>query len=97
MFFTKGFLTFLLYYFGTLSVVTLVLYLIDKIKAMNGAWRVPEKTLLLCSFLGGAAGGYLAMYLGWHKIRKWYFHAVNILGLLWQLGLLGYIALKVLL
>ena len=97
MLFTKGFLTFLLYYFGAVSLVALVLYMLDKIKAMGGAWRVPEKTLLLCSFFGGAVGGYVAMFLARHKIRKWYFHAVNILGLLWQLGLLLYISWKVLL
>ena len=93
--YTKEFLTILLYYFGALSILTLVLYLIDKIKAMSGAWRISEKTLLVCSFLGGAAGGYLAMYLARHKIRKWYFHAVNILGLLWQITLLIHIFGKV--
>ncbi len=97
MLFTKGFLTFLLYYFGVVSVLTLVLYMLDKIKAKRGGWRAPEKTLLLCSLLGGAVGGYFAMYLARHKVRKWYFHAVNILGLLWQLGLLFYISWTVLL
>jgi uncharacterized membrane protein YsdA (DUF1294 family) len=97
MFFTEGFLKFLLYYFAAVSVVTLVMYMIDKIKAMSGAWRISEKALLIASIIGGAAGGYLAMFLAWHKVRKWYFHVVNIIGLLWQLGLLGYIAWMVLL
>lgn len=97
MLFTKGFSTFLLYYLGTLSVLTFILYVVDKVKAMKGGWRISEKSLLSCSFLGGAIGGYLAVYLARHKVRKWYFHAVNILGLLWQLGLLAYISWKVLL
>ena len=95
MIFTKGFFTLLLYYFSALSILTLILYVIDKVKAVRGGWRISEKTLLFCSFLGGAVGGYLAMYLARHKVRKWYFHAVNILGLLWQVGLLAYIAWKV--
>ena len=95
MLFTKDFFTFLLYYFGVLSFVTLIIYVVDKVKAVRGGWRISEKTLLFCSFLGGAVGGYLAMYLARHKVRKWYFHAVNILGLLWQVGLLAYIAWKV--
>ena len=35
MIFTEGFLKFLLYYFGAVSVVTFGMYLLDKIKAMS--------------------------------------------------------------
>lgn len=97
MFFTKEFLTFLLYYFGAVSIVTFGMYMVDKIKAMSGAWRISEKALLIASVIGGAVGGYVAMFLAWHKVRKWYFHVVNVIGILWQLGLLGYIAWMVLL
>ena len=97
MIFTEGFLKFLLYYFGAVSVVTFGMYLLDKIKAMSGAWRISEKALLIASLIGGAVGGYVAMFLSWHKVRKWYFHVLNVLGILWQLGLLGYTAWMVLL
>ena len=65
-------------YLGAMSVVTLVAFIIDKIKAVNGAWRIPEAVLLGLSFVGGAVGGYLGMYVAWHKVRKWYFPVVEI-------------------
>ena len=49
-----------------------------------GKWRIPEKALLLLSFLGGAIGGILGMLLFRHKTKHWYFWFVNIVGLLWQ-------------
>lgn len=76
---------------AVISLITYIVYAVDKWKARNGAWRIPEKTLLLFSFFGGAVGGYLAMQTLRHKTRHWYFHAINILGLLWQLALLVYL------
>ena len=72
---------------GVLSLITFILYAVDKAKAENGEWRIPEATLLGFSFFGGAIGGYLAMNLVRHKTKHWYFHAVNILGILWQVAL----------
>lgn len=73
--------------FAAISLVTFCLYGADKSKAKRGAWRIPEKTLLLCSFLGGALGGSIAMSLFRHKTKHWYFVAVNTIGLVWQAGL----------
>jgi len=75
-------------YLATLSVITFAFYLADKIKAQNGSWRIPEKALLLLSFLGGGVGGYLAMHIVRHKTRHWYFHVINVIGILWQISLL---------
>ena len=71
-------------YLALLSLITFFAYLIDKRKAENGAWRIPEATLLLLSFLGGGFGGYPAMLLFRHKTRgeHWYFTAINLLGIL---------------
>jgi len=80
--------------FGGVSLVAFVLYVLDKIKAKLGAWRIPEKILLSFSLLGGAVGGYLAMLLFRHKTRHWYFHAVNIVGLVYQLGLLIFFLIR---
>ncbi|MBO5326703.1 MAG: DUF1294 domain-containing protein [Clostridia bacterium] len=77
--------------FGGLSLLAFILYGADKQKARKGLWRISEKTLLLTSFLGGALGGLLAMQLFHHKTRHWYFYAVNLLGLAWQVGLLFYL------
>lgn len=63
----------LLIYLAAINVVTLVVFLVDKIKAISGAWRIREAVLLGLSFVGGAAGGMLGMYLARHKINTYYF------------------------
>ncbi len=78
-------------YLAVMAIITYCLYAADKRKAIKGEWRISEKALLGCSFLGGALGGYAAMKVKRHKTKHWYFHAVNILGLLWQLSLLIYL------
>ncbi|MBP3437643.1 MAG: DUF1294 domain-containing protein [Clostridia bacterium] len=72
---------------GVMCFLSFVLYGVDKFKAKKNLWRIKESVLLLFGFLGGALGALLAMYLFRHKTRHWYFWAVNILGLLWQIAL----------
>lgn len=71
-------------YLALLSLITFLFYGTDKNKAKKGSRRVPEKVLLLLSFLGGAYGGYPAMLVFRHKTKgeHWYFTAVNLLGLI---------------
>jgi len=73
-------------YLAAMSVVTGCLYAADKHKAVKGARRIPEKVLLLMSFLGGAVGGFVTMQIVRHKTKAehWYFTVVNLLGILWQ-------------
>ncbi|MBO5736652.1 MAG: DUF1294 domain-containing protein [Clostridia bacterium] len=73
------------------SFLAFLIYGIDKRRAVEGKWRIPEKVLLSFSFFGGAIGGYLGMKAFRHKTKHWYFYAINILGLAWQVGLLVYI------
>ena len=87
--FFKEHVFFYIGYLVGVSLVTFFVYVIDKEKAKRGAWRIPEKVLLTLSLIGGAAGGYLAMNTVRHKTRKWYFHAINVIGLAWQLALLA--------
>lgn len=77
--------------FALVSLITFTIYAMDKHRAKRGLWRVPERVLLGLSLLGGAAGGMPAMYLLRHKTKHWYFTAVNVLGLVWQVGLLVYL------
>ena len=79
--------------FGILSVMTFFMYGIDKFKAQRGKWRISEKALLVSSFIGGAVGGFLAMQLFRHKTKHWYFNVVNILGLMWQIGLIVWLVI----
>lgn len=71
-------------YLLILSVVTFFMYGADKRQAKRKAFRVPEKTLLLLSILGGAFGGIIGMKVFRHKTKgeHWYFTVVNILGVL---------------
>lgn len=69
-------------YLGAISVITLFTYMIDKIKAKAGLWRIPEKVLLGLSLLGGAFGGLIAMYVFRHKTKHWYFVVLNVFGII---------------
>ena len=80
--------------FGAISLITFILYAVDKRRARQKKWRIPEATLIGFSLLGGAVGGYLAMLIVRHKTKYWYFHFFNILGLLWQIGLIVFLAIK---
>lgn len=62
---------------GIISAVSVVVTVYDKIAAKSGAWRIPEKTLLLLGFLGGAAAMLLTMLIIHHKTR----HAKFMVGL----------------
>ncbi len=70
-----------------MSLFAFAFYGADKLKAKQGAWRVPEKVLLSLSFFGGAPGGILGLLLFRHKTKHWYFWLVNFLGLALVAGL----------
>ena len=53
----KLFWQFLFYYLIAVNVLAFVLMGIDKRRAKQNAWRIPEKTLFLPAILGGALGG----------------------------------------
>ena len=57
----------LLYYLIAINIVTLIVYGIDKVKAMKGKWRIPEGTLLLLAIIGGSVGAWLGMKTWHHK------------------------------
>lgn len=67
---------------GVMSVISFILYKADKKKAIKGQRRIPEKTLLLSSFLFGSIGGLCGMYIIRHKTKHWYFVVINILSLI---------------
>lgn len=43
---------------------------LDKRKARNGSWRIPEKTLFIITALGGGIGTIAGMYTFRHKTQK---------------------------
>lgn len=56
-------------YLLLINALALVLMLVDKIKAKNNLWRIPERTLMLSAALGGSLGALIGMYLFRHKTR----------------------------
>ena len=57
-------------YVPVINAVSFAVYGIDKQKAVEGAWRIPEFTLLFTGFIGGAIGSFIGMKFFRHKTRK---------------------------
>lgn len=74
-----------------LSLLTFVVYAIDKSKAKRGGWRIPEKTLHLLSLVGGWPGALLAQQLLRHKSSKTSFRIVFWLTLCLNLAVKGWL------
>ena len=59
-----------------LSLITFIMYGLDKSAAKNGAWRTQESTLHLLSLAGGWPGALIAQQKLRHKSKKQTFRAV---------------------
>lgn len=51
------------------NAVAFIVYGIDKYRARNGKWRIPEATLLMLAVVGGSVGAWLGMKAWHHKTR----------------------------
>ena len=60
-------------YLIVINLVTFIVFGVDKAKAKNHSWRIPEKTLFLLAIIGGSVGAIIGMHTFRHKTRKWYF------------------------
>ena len=60
---------YLLFYLLIINAVGFLLMLVDKWKAKNKRWRIPEATLLGVAALGGSVGSLLGMHIFRHKTR----------------------------
>ena len=58
------------FYFVLLSVLSFILFGVDKKIAHNSGRRLSERNLLLVTLLGGTAGSALGMLVFRHKISK---------------------------
>ncbi|MBQ3968556.1 MAG: DUF1294 domain-containing protein [Lachnospiraceae bacterium] len=58
-----------LVFYALMTIVTFILYGVDKGKAKKGRWRIPEKTLLLFAACFGGLGAFLGMKIFRHKTK----------------------------
>ena len=56
--------------YGAASLITYVVYAIDKNAARKGAWRIPEAQLHLLALIGGWPGAMVAQQTLRHKSKK---------------------------
>ena len=80
-------------YLITINALGLLLMFLDKQKAKNGAWRIPERTLMTVAAVGGSIGSLLGMELFRHKTK----HLKFTLGIpvLLVLHIIGFILLHI--
>ncbi|WLD59643.1 DUF1294 domain-containing protein [Salinispirillum sp. LH 10-3-1] len=87
-----GFLpVFVLWAYLGISLLTFVIYALDKSAAGSGRRRTPENTLHVLSMIGGWPGALYAQQLLRHKSRKKSFRFVYWLTVLLNLAVLGYL------
>lgn len=60
----------LIWYLLVINFITWIAYGLDKGRAKSGKWRIPERTLLLLTLIGGSLGALAGMILFRHKTRK---------------------------
>lgn len=65
---------------AAINVLVFSLYGVDKRRAIRGAWRIPERTLLTGTWLLGGVGAWLAMRVFRHKTRHRIFRVSAALG-----------------
>lgn len=63
-------------YYLLVSLVTFILYAVDKSAAQKGSWRIQESTLHFFSLAGGWLGAMIAQQIFRHKSKKQPFRAV---------------------
>ena len=66
-----------LIYLAVISLVSVVITIHDKLSAKRSKRRVPERTLIMLSLVGGSAAMYMTMQLIRHKTR----HAKFMIGI----------------
>ncbi len=64
-------------YLIVINLLSLVMFGIDKVRAVRGAWRIPEAKLFVAAWAGGSAGALAGMLLFRHKTK----HAKFLIGI----------------
>lgn len=64
---------YIIYYLIIINVITLIIFGIDKLKAIKEKSRVRNTTLFGLAILGGSIGALIGMYIFHHKTKTWYY------------------------
>ena len=73
------------------SVATFIVYGIDKGMAKAHLLRAPEIVLHIAALVGGFVGGWLGMFIWWHKVRKPVFWVVLSVSTVLHAGIIYYL------
>ena len=60
-------------YVVIISLITFIIFGVDKKRARRHEWRISEKTLFALAIIGGSLGAIIGMIAFHHKTKKWYF------------------------
>lgn len=82
-------------YFIIINLITCILYGVDKLKAMAGGRRTPEKVLLGATFIGGSVGALIGMQVFRHKTRHLKFQICVPLFLVLHIVLIVFLYMKI--
>ena len=67
---------------------TFLMYGLDKLKAKRNKWRIPERTLLLFTWLMGGVGAFLGMRVFRHKTKHIAFRISAVIGAVLSLAVM---------
>lgn len=73
---------------ASVNLVVFLLYGLDKLKAVRGKWRIPEKTLLTGTWLMGGVGAMLGMKTFRHKTKHLVFQVSAPMGAMLSVGVM---------
>lgn len=60
----------LIIYLIFVNLVGLIFMAVDKVRAVEHRFRIPESVLLILAAIGGSVGAIIGMFLFHHKIRR---------------------------
>ena len=64
---------YLFYYLIFINILNIILFGMDKYKAIHQKNRIRNSTLIGLSLLGGSIGTLIGMYIFRHKTKTWYY------------------------
>ena len=74
---------------AAINLIVFALYGVDKRRAIRGAWRIPERTLLTGTWLLGGVGAWISMRAFRHKTKHTAFRVSASIGAILSLVLMA--------